>query len=102
MILPRSGKDRLEFLQPSPFGASAGRITLDQVQLAASRSVLMQSRSLPGSPPMLSADLRRTSSRALRAASRASAACSPFAENDLGTLGILLEITSSGNHRRPS
>ena len=79
MILPRSGQDGLILADASAFGAAAGRIAFDQIQFAHIDLRLVQSRSLPGSPPPLRAPLRsRTSCRALRALSRASAASRPF------------------------
>ena len=59
-----------------------------------SLDLLRQSASLPGRLLPSRLFLRRVSSRALRAASRASAASMPFSKIDLGFLRVFLEVTA--------
>ena len=70
-------QDRLELAVAALLGAAAGALSLDDVDLALRRILLWQSASLPESVVMSSAPLR-TTSRALRAASRAFAARTAF------------------------
>ena len=85
-------QDRLEFPVPSLLGRAAGGITLDQVEFAQGRVLSWQSASLPGRLPISRAPLRRVSSRALRAASRARAASMDFSRIRLATWGFSSRI----------
>ena len=91
-ILPRSGRtawfSRLRPCLAEPPAESPS--TMKSSDFAGSRS--WQSASLPGSEAMSSAPLRRVSSRALRAASRAAAASTTLATIDAGFCGC------SSNH----
>ena len=96
--LPAQGQDGLGVRIAARVGRAAGRVAFDQVQLArTSDRGVRQSRSFSGRPPEVSAPLRRTISRAFRAASRASAARSRLLAMSLATLGF-----SSKNLVRPS
>ena len=73
-------QDGLELAQPAAFGAAAGRITFDQVQLALVHVAAEAVAELAGQepPPKSALCVRGAASLALRAASRASAASRPF------------------------
>ena len=91
-ILPRSGriawKRRSRPCLAEPPAESPS--TRNSSHCSGSRS--WQSASLPGSEPESSAPLRRVSSRALRAASRARAASTLLSTILLGRLRVLLEV----------
>ena len=71
-----------------PASRSRRPIALDDVDLAQRGSRSWQSASLPGRLLLSSAPLRRTRSRALRAASRARAASTAFATIRFATVGF--------------
>ena len=92
--LAAQGEDGLVFADAAAFGAAAGRIALDQVQLAASRRRGWCNRGA------CRAGRRRTGRPCARGPgpwpcgplSRASAASRPFCTIDLGRLGVLFQI----------
>ena len=69
--LPAQRQDRLVGAVAAHLRRAAGAVALDDEELGALGSLIEQSASLPGSDIDSSADLRRVSSRALRAAWRA-------------------------------
>ena len=91
-ILPNIGRIGLEAAVAALLGRAAGRVALDDEQLARAGSRSWQSASLPGSALPSSALLRMTRSRALRAASRARAAVSDFSMIRRAVAGVLLEV----------
>ena len=101
-ILPRSGStawfSRLRACLAEPPAESPS--TMKSSDLAGSRS--WQSASLPGREEMSSADLRRVSSRALRAASRAAAASTIFCTIGLASVGCSSNHCAMPSPTRPS
>ena len=91
MIFPRSGRiawklrSRASTAEPPALSPSTRKSSAEL------GSVIEQSASLPGRPPPPSADLRRISSRALRAAWRARLAAITLFTIGAGLGGVLLE-----------
>jgi hypothetical protein len=84
-------QDRLIMAVAALLGRAAGRVTLDQEQLGLGGIALLTVGELAGQGAMSIAPLRRVSSRAFLAASRAAAASITFWMTELGDVGILLE-----------
>ena len=91
-ILPRSGRMAWKLPVAALLGRAAGRVALDEVELALRRVVAPSSRpACPGREPPSRTLLRRASSRALRAASRARAAETAFSTILRADRRVLLE-----------
>ena len=92
MILPRKGRIAWNWRSRPPSALPPAESPSTRYSSQRSTSRLVQSRSLPGSPPPVRAPLRsRTRARALRALSRASAASEPLLHDDPRGLGVLFE-----------
>jgi hypothetical protein len=81
-------EDRLGLAVAALLGRAACGVALDDVELALGGSRSWQSASLPGSVAASSTPLRCTSSRALRAASRACAASTHLSTMRFATCGF--------------
>ncbi len=91
-ILPRSGRMAWYIRSRPPSAVPPAESPSTRNSSLASWSRVVQSMSLPGRPPPERTPLRlRTSSRALRAASRASAASIAFCDDLLGRGRVLFE-----------
>jgi hypothetical protein len=105
--LAAQGQDGLGATVAAALGRATGRVTLDDVQLGGAGSFSWQSASLPGRPMPSRAPLRRVSSRALRAASRARAASMTLPVMFLASPGFSSNHAASGrrhggSRQRPS